>query len=167
MPLVRYNIKTADKKQALLAARKLRQMFEDRGIAIVRGEYIRNDGRVYLDAAGEMGVTDEEIQSYLGNDVILESEQIGESEPVEECLNCGNVPESPFTKCPNCGFQEISQCPSCGEGIPRTGYIPAGGNLFQCPHCRSLVRLAYNEPLWLDEGHYNEPPIVVSSASGS
>lgn len=82
--------------------------------------------------------------------------------PGEECANCGNVagPVLP-TVCPNCQFRDISPCPICGTEVPRPRYHPLSGDLFRCPHCEGRVRLRFNSPMFLPDGSYNEPLVVV------
>ena len=93
---------------------------------------------------------------------------VGENPPLpgEECSNCGNIagPAQPAV-CPNCGFRDISDCPNCHHPISRQAYEPVGGNLFRCPHCRTRVRLAYSNPMFLPDGHYNQPLVVVTEAA--
>jgi hypothetical protein len=86
--------------------------------------------------------------------------------PGDECSNCGNVagPVQP-TICPNCGFHDISDCPHCHRPTPRDAYERVSGNLFMCPHCYARVRLAYNSPMFLPDGHYNQPLVVVTEAA--
>jgi hypothetical protein len=89
-------------------------------------------------------------------------------EPVgQACQNCGNVagPVLP-TVCPNCRFRDISACPVCHEEVPRETYARIGGDLFRCPHCHNRVRLRFNEPMFLGDGMYNQPLVVVEQASG-
>jgi hypothetical protein len=87
-------------------------------------------------------------------------------EPVgQACQNCGNVagPVLP-TVCPNCRFRYISACPVCHEEVPRETYARMGGDLFRCPHCQNRVRLRFNEPMFLGDGMYNQPLVVVEQA---
>lgn len=83
---------------------------------------------------------------------------------VDECLNCGNVADEPLAICPNCHFCEISPCPRCGTNIARVAYRTVEGDLFSCPKCDAHVRLTYVEPLWDDDGRYNQPVVVVTEA---
>lgn len=78
------------------------------------------------------------------------------------CQNCGNIvgPVLP-TVCPNCHFRDVSACPACHEETPRQSYRPIGGDLFRCPSCHDKVRLRFNDPMFLDDGAYNQPLIVV------
>lgn len=87
-------------------------------------------------------------------------------EPVgQPCLNCGNVagPVLP-TVCPNCHFRDISACPICHEEVPREDYAPLIGDIFRCPRCRNRVRLRFNEPMFVGDGTYNQPLVVVDQA---
>lgn len=83
----------------------------------------------------------------------------------EACQNCGNVagPVLP-TVCPNCHFRDISACPVCDQEVPRQTYKRLEGNLFRCAHCRSRVRLRFNEPMFIGDGTYNQPLVVVEQA---
>jgi DNA-directed RNA polymerase subunit RPC12/RpoP len=88
-------------------------------------------------------------------------------EPVgPACQNCGNIagPVLP-TVCPNCGFRDVSPCPACGNEVPRQHYTPLGGDLFRCPNCRSRVRFRFNSPMFLADGDYNQPLIVIDEAA--
>ena len=81
------------------------------------------------------------------------------------CQNCGNVVGSVFpTVCPNCHFRDISACPVCQHEVPRQSYTRTGGNLFRCPQCQSQVRLGFNEPMFLNDGAYNQPLVLVEQA---
>jgi DNA-directed RNA polymerase subunit RPC12/RpoP len=86
--------------------------------------------------------------------------------PGDECANCGNVagPVQPIV-CPNCGFRDISPCPICGEPIPRQSYTRIAGDLFRCAHCRNRVRLRFNNPMFLPDGSYNQPLVMVEEAT--
>jgi hypothetical protein len=91
-------------------------------------------------------------------------------QPVREalgqaCQNCGNIagPVLP-TVCPNCQFRDISACPACQHEVPRQNYERIGGDFFCCPHCHSRIRLRFNEPMFLEDGAYNQPLIVVEQA---
>jgi hypothetical protein len=166
VPVTRITIQAEQKRDALLAARRVRSAIERAGAREVRGEFVLNDGRLYLEVPAATVLPDEnELSETAGAAATVKRENIAARSKVDECLNCGNVPEASFAVCPNCKFREISACPSCGKNVPRTQYIAAGGNLFQCPECFTRVRLAYNEPLWRDDGHYNEPVVIVSTAA--
>ncbi len=165
-PVTRITIQAREKRDALLAARRIRAAIERVGARSVRGEYVRNDGRLYIEVPLATRLPDErELCDVAGNAATVTREVVAAHAPVDECLNCGNVSEAPSAVCPNCGFREINACPSCGTDVPRTQYIAAGGSMFQCPTCHARVRLAYNEPLWRDDGHYNEPVVFVTVAA--
>lgn len=88
------------------------------------------------------------------------SESIGQA-----CQNCGNVVGAVLpTVCPNCQFRDISACPVCNHEVPRQNYTRIGGDLFRCPHCQGQVRLRFNEPMFLGDGTYNQPLVVVEQA---
>ncbi len=164
--VTRITIQAEQKRDALLAARRIRSVLERAGARGVHGEYVRNDGRLYLEVPAATRLPGEkELGEAAGEAITVTREDVVARPAVNECLNCGNIPEAPFAVCPNCGFREISACPSCGTDVSRTQYIAAGGSLFQCPSCRTRVRLAYNEPLWRDDGHYNEPAVIVTVAA--
>ena len=83
----------------------------------------------------------------------------------QACQNCGNIVGAVLpTVCPNCHFRDVSACPVCHDEVPRQNYERIGGDLFRCPHCQSRVRLPFNEPMFLDEGAYNQPLILVEQA---
>ncbi len=99
-----------------------------------------------------------------GHDDRVEVQEV--REPIgQACQNCGNIvgPVLP-TVCPNCYFRDISACPVCHDEVPRQSYMRIDGDLFRCPHCRGRVRLRFNEPMFVDEGAYNQPLIVVDQA---
>lgn len=84
----------------------------------------------------------------------------------EACQSCGNIPGPVLpTVCPNCGFRDVSPCPVCAREIPRQKYAPLGGDLFRCPNCRSQVRFRFNSPMFLPDGSYNPPLVVVEEAA--
>jgi hypothetical protein len=87
-------------------------------------------------------------------------------EPVgQPCQNCGNVVGVVLpTVCPNCHFRDISACAICGDEVPRECYRRISGDLFRCPHCRNKVRLRFNDPLFLSDGTYNQPLVLVEPA---
>jgi DNA-directed RNA polymerase subunit RPC12/RpoP len=84
--------------------------------------------------------------------------------PGPACENCGNVagPVLP-TVCPNCGFRDISPCAVCKAEIPRQQYDREAGDLHRCPNGHR-VRLAFNNPMFLPDGSYNQPLVVVRDA---
>jgi hypothetical protein len=88
--------------------------------------------------------------------------------PGAECANCGNVsgPLQPSV-CPNCQFRDISPCPICREEVSRQSYNAISGDLFLCPNCSNRVRLRFNNPMFLPDGRYNQPLVVVEKAMES
>lgn len=88
--------------------------------------------------------------------------------PGEECVNCGNVagPVRPAV-CPNCRFRDISPCPLCSTDAPRQSYTQISGDLYRCPHCKNRVRLRFNSPMFLPDGDYNQPLVVVEEATAA
>jgi hypothetical protein len=84
----------------------------------------------------------------------------------EACQDCGNIagPILP-TVCPNCQFRDISPCPVCHQEIPRQNYTSLGGDLFRCPNCRNRVRFRFNDPMFLPDGSYNQPLIVIDEVA--
>jgi len=167
--VIRVSISANQKRDALVAARKVRNALEEAGAKELRGEYVRQDKRIYVDAPKGPNLPDlDMLSSIAGEKVRVAIEDIEVAADIssdDECLNCGNVPDVPSAVCPNCGFREIGPCPHCGKDIARNEYLAAGGDsLFQCPSCQTRVRLAYNEPRWRDDRRYNEPAIVVTLA---
>ncbi len=78
------------------------------------------------------------------------------------CQNCGNVVGAELpTVCPNCHFRDIAACPACNHEVPRQSYTRIKGDLFRCPICRQQVRFGFNEPMFLEDGSFNQPLIVV------
>lgn len=165
--MARINISAPTKPDGLLVARRIRLGLEAKGAETLKGEYVRNDGRLYLDVEAPSQLLELRHLSELAADEGIEIavEEVQATPEVEECLNCGNVPEAPFAVCANCGFREISPCPHCHTDVSRTAYTTAGSGIFQCPVCHTRVRLAYNEPIWRDDGRYNEPAVVVTMAA--
>lgn len=78
------------------------------------------------------------------------------------CQNCGNIagPILPPV-CPNCYFKDITRCAACDELVSRQLYTKISGDLFRCPKCRGRVRLHYNTPMFLPDGTYNQPLVVI------
>lgn len=161
---VRINI-GGEKKDALIAARRVRNRLEMSGAKQVRGEFVRSDGRVYVDVDESSMLPKEDIEGEAYGAASLTFETLTSLGNVDECPNCGNVSDEPLTCCPNCGFREISPCPQCDQEIPRVQYLAAGGSLFQCPKCRAKVRLRYNEPIWREDGSYSQPVVIVTHAT--
>ena len=81
-------------------------------------------------------------------------------------MNCGNVAgEVQPTVCPTCRFRDVTRCPSCNTEVSRQLYIPIAGDLFRCPICNERVRLRFNNPMFLPDGSYNQPLVVVEEAA--
>ena len=40
-------------------------------------------------------------------------------------------------------------------------YARVSGDLFRCPHCHNQVRFRFNEPMFLGDGTYNQPLVLV------
>jgi hypothetical protein len=122
-------------------------------------------GRAYLEFVTEVPAEVRRViaQGRNANRVALAENP---SLPGQECLNCGNVagPVQPSV-CPNCGFRDIAPCPVCGEEVPRQLYSRVSGNLFRCPRCRNAVRFRFNSPMFLPNGDYNQPVVVVEEAT--
>ena len=100
------------------------------------------------------------VGSLRSMDLVFEvSEVTGEFG--QECVNCGNVAgEVQPPVCPNCGFRDISPCPNCHRPISRTEYIQLD-KIFRCPACNTRVRLHFNDPLFVADGEYNQPLVIV------
>jgi hypothetical protein len=78
------------------------------------------------------------------------------------CMNCGNIagPIQPV-ECPVCHFRDIDDCPYCDTPIPRQQYVPISGDLFSCPQCSNRVRLRLRDPLFMPNGDYYQPLVMV------
>lgn len=130
----------------------------------LNGIHRDGDGRAYFEFATEFPKeVCRVIQDYHYTDRVELTETSGL--PGDECLNCGNVagPLRPPI-CPNCGFQDISPCPICEESVPRESYTRISGDLYRCPHCANRVRLRYISPMFLPDGDFNQPLVVVEEA---
>jgi predicted RNA-binding Zn-ribbon protein involved in translation (DUF1610 family) len=132
--------------------------------AVLRGIHRDIAGRAYFEF-----ITSSlpDVRKVIEEGEFAEKVDLTESttEPGEECVNCGNVagPTLP-TVCPNCHFRDVSPCPMCGQQISREDYIRLSGDLFRCPNCDSQVRLRFNSPMFLPDGSYNPPLVVVEDA---
>lgn len=131
----------------------------------LHGTHRDERGRAYFEFATEFP---DEVRRVLSEYGHANHVEIDESRGLvgDACQNCGNVAGSALpTVCPNCGFRDISPCAVCGQEIPRQGYIRRNGqSVFQCPNCRGRVRLRYNDPMFLSDGGYNQPLVVVDEA---
>jgi len=163
--MARYRIvmpETAQRMEALLAARRFHDRLMAAGAgwplgAAVQGEHVRADGRFYF----EVDFDDEDRLREEARGVGAAVEPGVHAPHPDPCLNCGNVSEVSTTVCPSCSFREIDRCPHCDTEVPRLRYAEVAQRVFQCPSCQHLVRMAYNEPLWDDEGHYTQPVVLV------
>jgi DNA-directed RNA polymerase subunit RPC12/RpoP len=128
------------------------------------GTHRDQDGSAYFEFATE---SPEQVRRVIADYRYADKVELTETAtlPGEECANCGNVagPSRP-TVCPNCQFRDITPCPSCGEEVPRSSYLRIAGDLFRCPRCTSRVRLRFNSPMFLPDGSYNPPLVVVEEA---
>jgi hypothetical protein len=89
--------------------------------------------------------------------------QVVQHEIAFACLKCSYTATECVTRCPRCGFRDISPCPYCNQEISRQAYLRQGGDLFKCPKCHRGVRLRFHEPLFDASGDYCEPMVVVES----
>ncbi|MGC1720155.1 MAG: hypothetical protein WA746_14300 [Isosphaeraceae bacterium] len=131
----------------------------------LRGTHRDEDGRAYFELATEFPREVHRVieeHKYTGKVELTETPAL----PGEACANCGNVasPVRP-TVCPNCQFRDITPCPFCSEEVSRQSYIRISGDLFRCPRCKNRVRLRYNNPMFLPDGSYNQPLVVVEEAA--
>jgi len=130
----------------------------------LHGTQRNEEGRAFFEfSTSDRATVDRVLQEHSLADLVDVTEvheKLGEA-----CQNCGNIagPMLP-TVCPNCGFRDISKCPVCDQEIPRQEYIRLGETLFRCPNCTSRVRLRFNEPMFLSDGTYNQPLVVVQEA---
>lgn len=132
----------------------------------LHGTHRDEQGRAYFEFSTRYPDEVTRVLREHGHDERVEVREVGE--PVgQACQNCGNVvgPVLP-TVCPNCHFRDISACPVCQHEVPRQSYTRIGGNLFRCPHCHNRVRLRFNEPMFLGDGTYNQPLVVVEQTEG-
>lgn len=151
--------KKGTKKEQLLAVRGMHKQVLAAGMkrAPLEGEHTRLDGRMYFDVIGPDKASVEKIVAGAGATV----DEVPQVLDVSECLNCGNVAEQEATVCPNCAFRDVSPCPQCNQEIPRKSYVTVAGDLHQCPNCKTFVRLVFNDPLWHEDGTYNQPVVRV------
>lgn len=133
----------------------------------LNGTHRDEDGRAYFEFATEVP---DQIRRVIEQYHCTDQVELTESPalPGEECANCGNVagPALP-TVCPSCEFRDISPCPMCGEEISRQSYTRITGDLFRCPHCKNPVRLRFNSPMFLLDGDYNQPLVVVEEVTAA
>jgi DNA-directed RNA polymerase subunit RPC12/RpoP len=127
----------------------------------MHGTHRDEDGRAYFEFATQYL---DEVHRVLERYGHADQVDVGESPQAmgEPCQNCGNIAGAVCPSvCPNCGFRDVSPCPTCGEEISRQSYLRYGDSLFRCPNCRSRVALRFNEPMFLTDGRYNQPLVVV------
>ena len=123
------------------------------------------DGRAYFEFSTELP---REVLRVIQEHKYSDKVELTEAPalPGEECVNCGNVAgRIQPTVCPNCQFRDITACPFCDEEISRQAYVRVSGDLFRCPNCKERVRLGFNSPMFLPDGSYNQPLVVVEEAS--
>ncbi|MDQ2730107.1 MAG: hypothetical protein M3Y56_00485 [Armatimonadota bacterium] len=131
----------------------------------LHGTHRDMDGRAYFEVSGvELGTVRELLDQKGYSDrveVVETCASLG-----QPCLKCGNIagPALP-TVCPNCQFRNISPCPACRNENPRETYTTLGGNLFRCPTCHNVVHLHYNNPMFVDDGDYNQPLVLIDLAA--
>jgi hypothetical protein len=127
----------------------------------LQGTHRDEDGRAYFEFSTR---SPDEVARVLQECGYADRVEVQEAQgPVgPACQNCGNVagPVLP-TVCPNCGFRDISPCPVCHLEVPRQLFTRITGDLFRCPRCHNQVRFRFNDPMFLGEGTYNPPLIVV------
>jgi hypothetical protein len=131
----------------------------------LHGTHRDQDGRAYFEFATEFP---DEVHRVIKEYKYTDEVELSQTPtlPGEECANCGNVagPLRP-TVCPNCQFRDISPCPICSTEVSRQSYTLISGDLFRCPHCKNRVRLRFNNPMFLSDGSYNQPLVVVEEAT--
>lgn len=127
----------------------------------LHGTHRDQDGRAYFEFLTRHP---DEVERILRQYHYADRVEVREAhEPIgQSCQNCGNVvgPVLP-TVCPNCQFRDISPCPVCHQEVPRQNYTRIAGDLFRCPHCHNQVRFRFNDPMFLSDGVYNQPLVVV------
>lgn len=158
MDVTRISFRHVDKRKMLLHARRAFNAILAQNLEMPRHEHIRTDGRSYIDVDASQEAVEAAIGETDVGDVEYEDATLS---AVDECLNCGNVADKPFCKCPSCGHVEIAPCAYCGENVPRLEYRDAEGELSRCPRCGERVRMAFKDPLWRDDGTLNEPVVEV------
>lgn len=130
----------------------------------LHGTHRDERGRAYFEFSTDLP---EEVRRVLTTNHHIDQVDISESQEIasEACQNCGNIAGAILPAvCPNCKFRDISPCPTCEHDVPRQSYIRQTGNLFVCPQCHGRVRMRFNEPMFLEDGRYNEPLVIVEAA---
>ena len=157
------DLRVADKVRRDLWSRSPSEIDPDNRL---HGTHRDAQGRAYFEFSPHNVEEVKRVLHEFGHAERVEVREV--DEPIgPECQNCGNVvgPVLP-TVCPNCDFRDISACPVCHEEVPRQSYIRNGGEVFRCPHCHSRVRLRFNEPMFVGDGTYNQPLVVVEQMEG-
>jgi hypothetical protein len=131
----------------------------------LHGTHRDKDGRAYFEFATKVPA---EVRQLIEQHHYTDKVELTETPPLpgEECTNCGNVagPVLPSV-CPNCHFRDISACPICTEEVPRKLYTRISDDMFRCPHCKNQVRLRLNSSMFLSDGSYNQPLVVVEEVT--
>lgn len=160
---------TGDRAEGLrVAANVRRDLFAHSPVEVdpdnpLHGTHRDESGRAYFEFSTEHP---DEVRRVLNEYDHADRVELTERREAlgEPCLNCGNIAGAVLPAvCPNCEFQDISPCPSCGEEIPRQAYRRDGNALFHCPKCQSQIQLRFNEPMFLPDGRYNQPLVVVEA----
>jgi hypothetical protein len=159
-----------DRIEELQTATDLRRALWSRSLVRVdpdhplQGIHRDEGGRAYLEFATD---DPDEVRRVIERTDYSNRVGLNDTPPLpgEECANCGNVagPVLP-TVCPNCQFRDISPCPICETEVSRSRYTRISGELFLCPHCNNRVRLRFSSPMFLPDGSYNQPLVVVEEA---
>jgi hypothetical protein len=131
----------------------------------LQGIHRDEEGRAYFEFATRFPADFRQIveqRDHAGEFELTEAPPL----PGEECVNCGNVagPVLPSV-CPNCHFRDISPCPICGNEVSRILYIRMSGDLYRCPKCKNTMRLRFNSPMFLPDGSYNQPLVLVEEVA--
>ena len=131
----------------------------------LHGTHRDEEGHAYFEFSTEFP---EEVRRVIDQYNYANRIELSEAQviPGDECASCGNVagPVLPAI-CPSCGFQDISPCPVCEASVPRQSYARISGDLFRCPHCCNQVRLRFNNPMFLADGSYNQPLVLVEKVT--
>ena len=134
----------------------------------LQGVHRDREGRAYFEFAAENRETISDVLNRGGHDAYTRLRET-DDHLGDRCQDCGNIagPIQP-PECPNCGFVDIEKCPVCHQWHSRQQYERIGrGNLFYCPtrdgH-RHRVRLSFNEPMFLPNGRFNQPLVIVQDA---
>jgi hypothetical protein len=169
---MRATVKTSDDRSSALrtAADFRRDLWAHSPVEVdpdhpLYGTHRDREGRAYFEFATEFP---EQARRILKDYHYSEKVELTEEPelPGEECANCGNVTGSMRpTVCPNCRFRDISPCPLCHHEVSRQSYIRISGDLFRCPSCKKRVRLRFNSPMFLPDGSYNQPLVMVEEAT--